>query len=101
MISPMCGAACGLVDGGSKGERSGPLARPNVAHWVDWLSRGNRQTRPLALGTLCRQNLHARTLRSPIRAVSTTGNTGLSQVFQRSSRGGSASGNGAPIAPAA
>ena len=37
MISPMCGAACGLVDGGSKGERSGPLARPNVAHWVDWL----------------------------------------------------------------
>ena len=31
----------GLVDGGSKGEHSGPLAKPNVAHWVYWLTDKN------------------------------------------------------------
>ena len=53
---------------------------------------------PWALATPGRQNLHTRTLRRPIRALSTTGKQAKSQAFQRGPGGGSASANRASIA---
>ena len=47
--------------------------------------------RPPTRGNLARQNLHTRTLRNPLRAVSTPGKKGLSSAFQRGLGRGSAS----------
>ena len=81
---------------GVEGGRSSPrqTAMFNIAVWLP----SAKPTRPPTLGNLCRQNLHTRTLRSPLRAVSTTEKRAMSQVFQRSPGCGSASGNGASIA---
>ena len=72
------GAVSGRVGGagpaGLLGDRRGvepPLASPDAIHRVGWLSRLSGQICPPTRGTLGRQNRHARTLRSPIRAVST------------------------------
>ena len=85
-----------------RGDRRGggaiPLASPNVAHWVGWLSRRSGQTRPPTVGTLGRQNRHTRILTSPPYAVSTTGKKAMSQGFQRRTRGGPGSASGRPRA---
>ena len=73
------------------------LPTRGASTYVGWLPRLSVPDTPLALATLGRQNLHTRTLRSPIRAVSTTGKTAMSEAFQRHPEGGSNSASGTSI----
>ena len=95
----------GLPERGRPGDRRGrshprqllPGTREAWPQRVSWLSRRSGQTRPPTVGTLGRQNRHTRILRSPVWAVSTTGNQPISQEFQPGPRGGSGSANGRQI----
>ena len=92
-----CCPGSGEGSWGFKGGAASPWPDRNVSHCVGWLPRLSVPDTPRALATLGRQNLHTRTLRSPIRAVSTTGKTAMSEAFQRHPEGGSNSASGTSI----
>ena len=91
---PSCAVAVGGVRGGTAPRQPLPGTREAWPQRVGWLSRRSGQTRPPTLGTLGRQNLHTRTLRSPLHAVSTTESEAMSQEFPPGTRGGSGSASG-------
>ena len=70
----------------------------NTICWVGWLPSAKPSRRPM-LGNPGRQNLHTRTLRSPLHAMSTKGGEAMSQELQRRTRAGPGSASGRPRAP--
>ena len=82
--------------GGQRGHSPPPAPLGTREAWpqrVGWLPCA-KQTRPPTLGNLCRENLHTRTLRSLLHAVSTRGKQRISQEFRLSPRAGPSPANG-------
>ena len=84
---PRYAVAVGGVRGGTAPRQPLPGTREAWPQRVGWLPSA-KHTRRATLGTLGRESLHTRTFRSPLHAVSTTGNESMSQELQLRARGG-------------